>query len=61
MEDRYKEVCFGQYCESCRHRDKLENEYPCDECLEEPINLYTNKPVRYEEMDRKHMRKDKKK
>lgn len=47
MEDMYKEVRFDQYCESCEHRDKPESEEPCDECLSEPSNLYSNKPVNY--------------
>lgn len=49
MEDSYKEVYFGQYCGSCKHCDKPESEDPCDECLAESVNVYSHKPVKYEE------------
>lgn len=36
-------VYFGKY-------EKLEeNEPPCDECLEHPMNLNSHKPVNYED------------
>lgn len=49
----YKEVYFGQYCQLCKHETKAESEMPCAECLEEPINLYSNKPVRFEAKEAK--------
>lgn len=49
MEDNYKEVYFHQYCKSCKHFDKTEEEDPCFDCLDEPENLYSHKPVKYEE------------
>lgn len=48
MEDTYKEVYFGQYCKTCKHEKKAEDEDPCFECLSEPVNLYSHMPVRYE-------------
>ena len=51
MEDAYKEVYFGEYCKNCKHWEKKENEEPCDECLENPVNLYSHKPVNYEEKE----------
>lgn len=51
MDERYKEVYFHQYCETCKHKDKEENEFPCDECLDSPLNLYSHKPTRWEEKD----------
>lgn len=53
MEETYKEVYFGQYCETCRWRDKMEHEDPCHECLNEPVNVHSHKPVKYEKTDRK--------
>lgn len=47
----YKEVYFDKYCKSCKHKKCEENEEPCDECLSEPTNLYTHKPVKYEEKE----------
>lgn len=49
MQDDYREVRFDIYCETCKHKEKEENEEPCCECLEKPINLNTEKPVRWEE------------
>lgn len=51
MEQMYKEVLFDQYCEKCKHNDNKETESPCDECLENPVNLYSHKPVKFEEKE----------
>ena len=48
MEDTYKEVYYGDYCMTCKHWDLPEDEDPCHECLNEPVNLYSHKPVYYE-------------
>lgn len=47
QEDIYKIVEFDKYCKKCYHWDKDESETPCDECLAEPANLYSHKPVKY--------------
>lgn len=44
----YKEVKFHEYCKTCKHRKKKNNEEPCEECLSEPTNLNTHKSVNYE-------------
>ncbi len=49
MEDVYKEVYFDQYCKNCKYKDLKESDDPCDECLNEPVNLYSHKPVKWEE------------
>lgn len=49
MEQTYKEVYFGEYCKKCLHKDVKEFEDPCDECLTEPVNLYSHRPVNWEE------------
>ena len=49
MEDTYKEVYFGEYCKTCRYKDLKEDDDPCRECLKEPVNLYSHKPVRWED------------
>ena len=36
-------VYFGKYCKSCKHEKLEENEPPCDECLEHPVNLNSHK------------------
>ncbi len=49
MNDTYKEVYFDQYCKTCKYNLSKEDEDPCYECLENPTNLYSHKPVNYEE------------
>lgn len=49
MEDLYKAVYFDKYCQTCVHFDLKETDDPCDECLSEPVNLYSHKPVKWEE------------
>lgn len=48
-EDIYKEVRFDLYCEKCRHVKVAEDKEPCEECLNEPVNLHSHKPVRFDE------------
>lgn len=48
MEESYKEVYFGQYCATCKHEKEPETSRSCAECLDNPINLYSHKPVRWE-------------
>ena len=49
MIDNYKEVRFDLYCKKCKHCNKKEDEEPCDECLSNPVNLYSHKPINFEE------------
>lgn len=46
----YKEVYFHLYCKRCKHKDVKDNEEPCEECLSNPINLYSHKPVKFDEV-----------
>ena len=48
MENPYKHVEFNKYCQTCIHRKTEETEEPCNECLTNPVNLYSHKPVKYE-------------
>ena len=47
MENVYKEVYFNKYCQTCKNKDVKESDDPCDECLSQPVNLYSHKPVNY--------------
>lgn len=49
MEDKYKEVYFDQYCSKCKHGKLQEDADPCYECLHNPENLYSHKPINFEE------------
>lgn len=51
MEDIYKEVYFDKYCGKCKYEKLTENDSPCDECMDEPVNLYSHKPVKFEEKE----------
>lgn len=46
-EYRDKEVYFSEYCKKCIHEKKEESEFPCYDCLEEPVNTYSHKPVNF--------------
>lgn len=45
--DERKEVYFDKYCHMCVACDKKEDEEPCFECLQNPVNLYSHKPVKF--------------
>lgn len=44
-----KEVDFELYCHKCKHYEKKEEEEPCCECLDNPSNEDSCRPVCYEE------------
>lgn len=47
MQYDYKEVYFHEYCKTCKHCDVEDTKDPCNECLGEPANLHSHKPVNY--------------
>lgn len=51
MENDYKEVYFYKYCETCKHSGNKETDDPCYDCLSEPVNLNSHKPVYWESQD----------
>lgn len=54
MEDElYKEVYFHKYCKTCKHEKVKQEDEPCNTCLEDPVNLYSHKPVKYEKDENK--------
>ena len=54
MDDQdYRIVDFATYCPKCKNWKTEENEEPCNECLEHPMNLYTDRPVKFEEKEKK--------
>ena len=44
-----KFVEFNEYCHKCKFKATPETEDPCNECLTEPTNEYSHKPVRFED------------
>ena len=53
MINEYKEVHYWDYCPTCKYKKKKAVDEPCDECLNNPTNLYSHKPVKYEEKESK--------
>ncbi|MDO5397827.1 MAG: hypothetical protein Q4G33_07835 [bacterium] len=51
MEDIYKEVYFDKYCRTCKYEKLPENDDTCHECLNNPVNLYSHKPVSWKEKE----------
>lgn len=47
----FKEVDFFKYCPSCQHRDTPDVEEPCNECLTNPSNINSHRPVNYKEKE----------
>lgn len=50
-QQNYKEVHFHEFCKKCKYEKLKETEEPCDECMSEPVNLDSHKPVRYEKKE----------
>lgn len=48
MEEKNKEVFFNEYCPECKHFTVKEEDDPCDECLYNPSNVNSHKPVNFE-------------
>lgn len=51
MNDGYKEVYYNEYCHKCKNFKKDVIDDRCNECLSEPVNLHTHRPVKFEERD----------
>ena len=51
-----KEVYFDQYCKSCKHHGLEESKDPCNDCLAEPGNTNSHKPMNYESKNNKEKR-----
>ncbi len=49
MELYEKEVYFGEWCPKCVNHDKPETEDPCWDCLDNPMNIESHKPLYFKE------------
>lgn len=52
MDTETKFVWFGDYCSRCQYKDSSEGEDPCNECLGEPVNLNSHKPINFKEANK---------
>ena len=53
MENEKKIVNFEKYCKTCKYKDVKEVKDPCNECLDNPVNDHSEKPVMYKEDEKK--------
>lgn len=44
-----KIVDFHKYCAICKYFEKEEIDDPCFECLDNPVNEYSHRPVNFKE------------
>lgn len=48
MENNIKIVDFDQYCDKCKHTRVTWDDEPCLECLANPTNIDSRRPIKYE-------------
>ena len=41
-------VEFQDYCEKCKHYETNSYDLPCRECVENPLNYGTHRPLKFE-------------
>ena len=46
-----KIVKFDWWCIRCKHFEKDESEDPCYDCLADPTNFESTKPIKFEEKE----------
>lgn len=47
MEYPFKEVDYHDFCPKCKHKNVEDVKDPCNECLDNPVNEHSVKPVCY--------------
>ena len=50
MQIETKIVAFEVYCSKCKYAKTEDMEDPCNECLTNPTNINSHKPVNFEEL-----------
>lgn len=51
MEIHELEVYFHEYCKTCKYKEVKDVKEPCNECLSNPVNIDSHKPVKWEAKD----------
>ena len=59
MEIIEKIVDFKKYCDTCKYKELNSACDPCNECLDNPTNLHTTRPLRYKEDEKLVKQKEK--
>ena len=57
MEFPDKEVFYYKYYSKCVHKDEPETFEICGECLTNPVNEWSHKPIMFEPSDKKEEKK----
>ena len=47
-EDELHEVNYAKYCAKCKYSSYPDYSDECNDCLYEPMNAYSRKPVNFE-------------
>lgn len=47
-----KEVYFDEWCDKCKYSNTEETEDPCNECLGQPWNEDSHKPIKWKEKEK---------
>ena len=55
-----KEVYYKDYCKKCKYAKLKEHEDPCNDCLEQPYNYNSHKPIHFEEESMNESKQSKK-
>jgi len=42
-----KEVYYCDYCKTCSHKNEPEDSDTCNDCLNQPYNIDSHKPINY--------------
>lgn len=45
MENSHEKIVDFTYCKYCIHRKKKESDTPCDDCLDNPVNTDSRRPL----------------
>lgn len=49
MTEIIEHIVDFEWCNTCVHKDKAENEDPCWDCLTQSVNQNSRRPVSYKE------------
>lgn len=49
-----KEVFFCDYCHKCEFNELSDQKEPCCDCIAQPSNINSHKPVYFKEKETKH-------
>lgn len=49
MESTIKIVDFNEYCKKCKYKNLDEFMDPCNECLNNPVNINSKRPINYKD------------